>query len=52
MQEVERYGGTFDCQRYHDVIIYCLSTFSSAVPEATEVLAEALWRPQLTEEEV
>ena len=50
--EVERYGGIFDCQRFRDVMIYSLSAFTFAVPQAMEVLAEAVWRPGLTEEEV
>ncbi len=52
MLELEKYGGMFDCQRYRDVIIYSLSAFSFAMPQAVEVLAEATWRPRLMEEEV
>ena len=52
MAEMEQYGGIFDCQRFRDVMIYSLSVFTFALPQAMEVLAEAVWRPRLTEEEV
>ena len=35
-----------------DCIIYAASAFSSNVGEALQVLAEAVWHPLLTEDEV
>lgn len=52
MSELEQFGGVFDCQRFRDVLIYSLSFLSFALPQAMEVLAEAMWRPRLREEEV
>ena len=52
MSELETYGGSFDCQRFRDVSMYVLSAFSFALPKAVEILAEAFWRPGLSEEEV
>ena len=52
MSELEQFGGVFDCQRFMDVLIYSLSFLSFALPQAMEVLAEAMWRPRLREEEV
>ena len=52
MSELEKYGGSFDCQRFRDVSMYALSAFSFALPEAVKILAEAFWRPGLSKEEV
>ena len=52
LHELEQYGGVYDCQRSRDVMIYSLSIFSFALPRAVEVLADCLWRPQLTQDEV
>lgn len=52
MSELEQFGGVFDCQRFMDVLIYSLSFLSFALPQTMEVLAEAMWRPRLKEEEV
>ena len=45
-------GGIMDCQPFRDTIVYGVSLFSDSVEQAVEVLAEALWRPRLTAEEV
>ena len=50
--ELDQYGGVFDCQRSRDVMIYSLSVFSFALPQAMEILADCIWRPRLTPEEV
>jgi processing peptidase subunit alpha len=52
LHELEQYGGVYDCQRSRDVMIYSLSVFSFALPQAMELLADCLWRPQLTQDEV
>ena len=52
MQELDKYGGVFECQRFRDIVMYSLSVFSFAVPQAVKVLADAIWRPQLKESEV
>lgn len=52
LAEMERHGGTFDCQRFRDVMLYSVSVFSASLPEAVRILADALWRPALREEEV
>ena len=45
-------GGIMDCQPFRDTIVYGVSLFSDSVEQAVEVLAEALWRPRLTAEEL
>lgn len=52
MQELDKYGGVFECQRFRDIMMYSLSVFTFAVPQAVKVLADAIWRPQLKESEV
>ena len=52
MQELDKYGGVFECQRFRDIVMYSLSVFSFAVPQAVKVLADAIWRPQLKESEL
>ena len=49
---MEKHGGMFECQRFRDLMMYSVSAFSFSVPEAVRVLADALWRPGLREEEV
>ncbi len=50
--DLKRYGGSLDCQRFRDVMMYSLSVFSFAVPQAVNLLADTLWRPRLLESEV
>ena len=52
LSELEQFGGVFDCQRFRDIMIYSLSVFSFALPQAMAVLAETMWRPGLKEQEV
>ena len=52
LHELDQYGGVYDCQKSRDVMIYSLSIFSFALPQAMEVLADCLWHPKLTPEEV
>jgi processing peptidase subunit alpha len=52
LHELDQYGGVFDCQRSRDVVIYSLSAFSFAIPQAMEVLSDCIWRPRITREEL
>ena len=52
MTELAKYGGAANSQCFRDVMMYSLSVFSSALPEAVHVLADTLWRPALKPEEV
>ena len=52
MEALEPYGGVFDCQRFRDLMMYTLSVFSYGLPRAMEILADCIWRPGLTEQEV
>ncbi|XP_047499626.1 mitochondrial-processing peptidase subunit alpha-like [Penaeus chinensis] len=52
MGKFERLGGICDCQSSRDTFIYATSVESKGMPEAVEVLAEVVLRPQLLPEEV
>ena len=52
MTELESYGGVFECQRFRDLMMYSVSVFSYGLPRAMEILADCMWRPKITEEEV
>ena len=52
MNDLEKYGGVFDCQKFRDVTMYSLSVFSFSLPRAMEVLADCILKPCLTEKEV
>ena len=52
MSELESYGGVFDCQRFRDLMMYSVSVFSYGLPRAMEILADCIWRPKITEQEV
>ncbi|KAH8653668.1 insulinase [Xylariales sp. PMI_506] len=53
MQEtVESLGGNIQCVSSRESMMYQAATFNSAVPTATELLAETIRHPQITEEEV
>ncbi len=45
-------GGMPNCQRARDVLIYMVSSLSHGLPQAMDVLAEAVWRPALAQEQV
>lgn len=51
-EELEQYGGMIDCQTFRDTIAYGLSALSYSLPEVMKVLAEVVWRPQFTEEQL
>ena len=50
--ELEKCGGVPECQAFRDVTIYAMSGFSFCVPQLVEILANCLWKPQLSEQEV
>ncbi|KAI0603226.1 putative mitochondrial processing peptidase alpha subunit [Biscogniauxia sp. FL1348] len=53
MQEtVESLGGNIQCVSSRESIMYQAATFNSAVPIATEILADTIRNPQITDEEV
>ncbi|KAI0013966.1 peptidase M16 inactive domain-containing protein [Xylariaceae sp. FL0662B] len=53
MQEtVESLGGNVQCVSSRESMMYQAATFNSAVPTATELLAETIRHPLITEEEV
>ncbi len=45
-------GGMPNCQRFRDIIIYTVSSLAHGLPQAIDVLAEAVWRPTLSQEQV
>lgn len=52
LHELDKYGGVYDCQWSRDLMMYFLSVFSFALPQTMEILADCIWHPQLTPEEV
>ncbi|KAI5926349.1 insulinase-like protein [Camillea tinctor] len=53
MQEtVESLGGNIQCVSSRESIMYQAATFNSAVPLATELLADTIQNPKITDEEV
>ncbi|KAK8092060.1 hypothetical protein PG997_002421 [Apiospora hydei] len=53
MQEaVESLGGNIQCVSSRESMMYQAATFNSAVPLATELLAETIRHPRLTDEEM
>ena len=52
LHELDKHGGVYDCQRSRDLMMYFLSVFSFTLPETMEILADCIWHPQLTPEEV
>ncbi|KAK6822683.1 hypothetical protein PG995_011865 [Apiospora arundinis] len=53
MQEaVESLGGNIQCVSSRESMMYQAATFNSAVPLATELLAETIRHPQITDEEM
>ncbi len=45
-------GGIPNCQRFRDLIIYNVSSLAHGLSQAVDVLAEAVWRPTLSQEQV
>lgn len=52
MSALEPYGGMFECQQFRDIMMYSLAVFSFGLPQAVSVMADAIWRPRLTAQEV
>ncbi|KAI1078473.1 peptidase M16 inactive domain-containing protein [Whalleya microplaca] len=51
-ETVDSLGGNIQCVSSRESMMYQAATFNSAVPKATELLAETIRRPLITEEEV
>ncbi|KAI1868213.1 hypothetical protein JX265_007036 [Neoarthrinium moseri] len=51
-ETVESLGGNIQCVSSRESMMYQAATFNSAVPTATELLAETIRNPQISEEEV
>lgn len=51
-ETVESLGGNIQCVSSRESMMYQAATFNSAVPAATELLAETIRHPQITEEEM
>lgn len=49
---VESLGGNIQCVSSRESMMYQAATFNSAVPTATEVLADTIRNPRITDEEV
>lgn len=52
MTTLDPIGGMPSCQRFRDLIIYTVSSLAHGLPQAVDVLAEAVWRPTLSQEQV
>ncbi|XP_020612289.1 mitochondrial-processing peptidase subunit alpha-like [Orbicella faveolata] len=52
MQELEKFGGMADCSSFRDAIIYGTSCFTSGLPTVMKVLSQAVFQPQLTDQEI
>ncbi|XP_065917133.1 mitochondrial-processing peptidase subunit alpha-like isoform X2 [Dysidea avara] len=52
LEELKKYGGAINCQSFRDTIAYALAAFSYSLPEIMQILAEVLYRPQFTEEQI
>ncbi|KAI1654276.1 peptidase M16 inactive domain-containing protein [Daldinia decipiens] len=51
-ETVESLGGNVQCVSSRESIMYQAATFNSAIPTATELLADTVRNPRITEEEV
>ncbi|KAI1144397.1 peptidase M16 inactive domain-containing protein [Hypoxylon sp. FL0543] len=51
-EAVESLGGNVQCLSSRESMMYQAGTFHSAVPKATELLADTILHPRITEEEV
>ncbi|GFY39312.1 mitochondrial-processing peptidase subunit alpha [Trichonephila inaurata madagascariensis] len=52
LQELERHGGICDCQGSRDTLIYAASANSKSLDPVVSLLAEAVLRPRLLNEEI
>jgi len=52
VQKMEKLGGHVDCQAFKDCIVYAASAYKYNVEGAIDVLSDAMWRANLTEDEV
>lgn len=51
-ETVESLGGNVQCVSSRESLMYQAATFNSAIPTATELLADTIRNPRITEEEV
>ncbi|KAI8960273.1 peptidase M16 inactive domain-containing protein [Daldinia sp. FL1419] len=51
-ETVESLGGNVQCVSSRESMMYQAATFNSAIPTATELLADTIQNPRITEEEV
>lgn len=51
-QTLEQHGGICDCQSTKDTFIYGISAETKGLEEATALLADAVYKPQFTDEEI
>lgn len=52
MKELEKHGGICDCQSSRDTFIYAASADSRGADVVTKLLADAVLRPTLKEDEI
>ncbi|CAK7203917.1 Mitochondrial-processing peptidase subunit alpha [Sporothrix eucalyptigena] len=52
LEAVESLGGNIQCASSRESMMYQAATFNSAIPTATELLAETIRNPLLTDEEI
>ncbi|CAK7564467.1 MAG: Mitochondrial-processing peptidase subunit alpha [Sporothrix epigloea] len=52
LEAVESLGGNIQCASSRESMMYQAATFNSAIPTATELLAETICNPLLTDEEI
>ncbi|KAK5167633.1 Mitochondrial-processing peptidase subunit alpha [Saxophila tyrrhenica] len=52
LETIESLGGNIQCASSRESLMYQSATFNAAVPETVALLAETIWSPQITEEEV
>lgn len=52
LQALEKHGGICDCQSSRDTFVYAASADTRGLEHVVRILAEVVFRPQLTEEEV
>lgn len=52
LRELEKYGGILDCQSSRDTFIYAASVERQGIESVTRILAEAVLRPRIRDNEV
>ena len=52
LEAVESLGGNIQCASSRESMMYQAATFNSAIPTATEILAETICDPQLSDDEI